>query len=77
MVGFGDEFDMGEWMEYSPKRGRIERVRMGIVLADFTKRVGEQGKITIPKDIRESLNIKTGDYIRIWIIEVKKKSGGE
>ena len=33
----------------------------------FSKRVGKEGKVTIPKDIRKILDIDFGDYVDIQV----------
>ncbi len=39
----------------------------------FIRRVYEDGKITIPKEVRELLDIQHGDYVRV-VVEVLKES---
>ncbi|HVM44646.1 MAG TPA: AbrB/MazE/SpoVT family DNA-binding domain-containing protein [Candidatus Thermoplasmatota archaeon] len=36
----------------------------------FVRRVYENSKITIPKEIREIHGIETGDFIKVEIVEV-------
>ena len=37
---------------------------------EFTRRISENGKLTVPKEIRELQDIQEGDYVRIRILEV-------
>jgi len=39
-------------------------------LEDFITRVMEGGRITIPKDVREKLEIKDGDYVHARIVKL-------
>lgn len=50
-----------------------------VVLERFVARVLQDGKVTIPKRLRELLGVEEGDYVRldlVEVIEVKQKSGG-
>ena len=40
---------------------------------DFVRRVYEDGKVTIPKELRELNAIEEGDYVRLAIVEVVKQ----
>lgn len=42
------------------------------MVAEFIRRVYEDGKITIPKDIRDLNGINAGDYVRVEVEVVKK-----
>ena len=46
----------------SNEKGSIETIPLGL------KRVGAQGKITIPSNIRKKYNIKEGDLVNVSII---------
>lgn len=49
-----------------------------VVLERFVARVLQDGKVTIPKRLRELLGVKDGDYVRldlVEVIEVKQKGG--
>ena len=49
------------------------------VLERFVARVLQGGKVTIPKRLRELLNVEEGCYVRldlVEVIEVKQKRGG-
>lgn len=37
---------------------------------EFTRRIYEDGKITVPKELRQLQNIREGDFVRIKLIEV-------
>lgn len=45
---------------------------------EFTRRIYEGGKLTIPKELRELKDIREGDYVRIAILEVHRapRDGG-
>lgn len=48
-------------------------------LERFVARVLQDGKVTIPKRLRELLGVVEGDYVHldlVEVIEVKQKSGG-
>jgi len=45
-------------------------------LEKFVARVFQGGKVTIPKRLRELLNIEDGDYVRLGVIEVIRLKGG-
>jgi AbrB family looped-hinge helix DNA binding protein len=50
-----------------------------VVVERFVARVLQGGKVTIPKRLRELLNVEEGDYVRldlVEVIEVKQKRGG-
>jgi len=38
----------------------------------FVARVFQDGKVTVPKRLRELLDIKNGDYVRLNVVEVIK-----
>jgi len=44
---------------------------------EFIAEVFHNGKITIPRTIREILDIKDGDYVRIAVIEIVNKKKEE
>ncbi len=43
----------------------------------FTGKVIRFGRVTIPQNIRELLNIDEGDYVIVEIAKVKKRNGAE
>lgn len=43
-------------------------------MTEFVRRVYEDGKITIPKEIRELHLIEPGDYVKVTITVVKKQT---
>jgi len=40
---------------------------------EFISKVISEGRVTIPKRIRELLGIREGDYIKLELIEVKRE----
>ena len=45
--------------------GRVDEVFVARVIAD--------GKVTVPRRVRDILNLEDGDYVRVSITEVIKK----
>jgi AbrB family looped-hinge helix DNA binding protein len=43
-----------------------------VVVEQFVARVFQDGKVTVPKRLRELLDIKNGDYVRLNVVEVIK-----
>jgi len=43
-----------------------------LCLERFVARVFQGGKVTIPKRLRELLEVKDGDYVRVGVVEVIK-----
>lgn len=41
----------------------------------FVARVIADGKVTVPRGVREVLHIEIGDYVRVTITEVIKRQG--
>jgi len=41
----------------------------------FVARVISDGKVTVPRRVREVLRIEKGDYVRVTITEVIKRQG--
>ena len=41
-------------------------------MEQFVARVFQDGKVTVPKRLRELLDIKNGDYVRLNVVEVIK-----
>jgi len=41
-----------------------------LYLEQFVVRVFQGGKVTIPKRLRELLDVKDGDYVRLGVVEV-------
>ena len=46
-----------------------------VVVEEFVVRVFKGGKVTVPKRLRELFNVEDGDYVRVGLVEVMKKSG--
>lgn len=40
---------------------------------EFTRRVYEDGKVTIPKELRDLHDIAEGDFVRLEIVEVVRR----
>jgi len=40
-------------------------------------RVFKGGKVTVPKRLRELFGVEDGDYVRLALVEVLRKSGGD
>jgi bifunctional DNA-binding transcriptional regulator/antitoxin component of YhaV-PrlF toxin-antitoxin module len=47
-----------------------------VVLEEFVARVFKDGKITVPKHLRDLCGVADGDYVRLGLVEVLKKGGG-
>ena len=47
----------------------------GVVLERFVARVMRDGKVTIPKRLRELLSVEEGDYVRLGLLEVIEVAG--
>lgn len=43
----------------------------------FVARVTASGKVTVPRRLRDVLNLEDGDYVRVTIIEVIKRKQPE
>ena len=43
-----------------------------VVVEQFVARVFQDGKVTVPKRLRELLGIEDGDYVRLNVVEVIK-----
>jgi AbrB family looped-hinge helix DNA binding protein len=41
-----------------------------IFVEQFVVRVFQGGKVTIPKRVRELLDVEDGDYVRLGVVEV-------
>jgi bifunctional DNA-binding transcriptional regulator/antitoxin component of YhaV-PrlF toxin-antitoxin module len=48
-----------------------------VVVEEFVARVFQGGKVTVPKRLRELLGVEDGDYVRLGVVEVMKREGGE
>ena len=46
-----------------------------VVVEEFVVRVFKGGKVTVPKRLRELLEVEDGDYVRLALLEVWKKEG--
>jgi bifunctional DNA-binding transcriptional regulator/antitoxin component of YhaV-PrlF toxin-antitoxin module len=44
-------------------------------MESFAARVLQGGKVTIPKRVRELLDVEKGDYVRLGVVEVIKREG--
>lgn len=40
---------------------------------EFTAYVRKEGKITVPKEVRDALDLKRGDLVRCKIVKVKTR----
>lgn len=49
---------------------------LGLVEEKFVARVFARGKVTIPLAVRGVLSLEDGDYVRVCITEVIKRSRG-
>ena len=47
-----------------------------VVMEEFVVRVFKGGKVTVPKRLRELLGVEDGDYVRLALVEVLKRSEG-
>ena len=45
-----------------------------VALEEFVARVFTNGKVTVPKQLRERFGVEDGDYVRLAMVEVLKKS---
>jgi len=43
-------------------------------MEEFVVRVFKGGKVTVPKRLRELFGVEDGDYVRLALVEVLKKS---
>jgi bifunctional DNA-binding transcriptional regulator/antitoxin component of YhaV-PrlF toxin-antitoxin module len=46
-----------------------------VVVEEFVARVFNGSKVTVPKHLRDLLDVNDGDYVRLAVVEVMKKSG--
>ena len=46
-------------------------------MEQFVARVFQGGKVTVPKRVRELLDVRDGDYVRLGVVEVIKRKGDE
>ena len=46
---------------------------MFVLVEEFVARVFQGGKVTIPKRVRELLDVGDGDYVRLSLVEVIKR----
>ena len=49
---------------------------VGLVAEQFVARVFARGKVTIPLAVRDVLDLEDGDYVRVSITEVVRRSKG-
>ena len=47
-----------------------------VVMEEFVVRVFKGGKVTVPKRLRELFGVEDGDYVRLALVEVLKRSEG-
>jgi len=47
---------------------------VGGCLEEFVVRVFKGGKVTVPKRLRDLFDVEDGDYVRLGLLEVLKKS---
>jgi len=47
-----------------------------VVMEEFVVRVFKGGKVTVPKRLRELLGVEDGDYVKLGLVEVLKRSEG-
>jgi bifunctional DNA-binding transcriptional regulator/antitoxin component of YhaV-PrlF toxin-antitoxin module len=47
-----------------------------VVVEEFVVRVFKGGKVTVPKRLRELFGVEDGDYVRLGLVEVLKRSEG-
>ena len=47
-----------------------------VAVEEFVARVFQGGKVTVPKRLRELFEIENGDYVRVALVEVMKRSEG-
>ena len=45
----------------------------GVDLEEFVARVFTNGKVTVPRQLRERFGVNDGDYVRLALVEVLKK----
>lgn len=45
-------------------------------MEEFVARVFKDGKVTVPKHLRDLCGVADGDYVRLALVEVLKKRGG-
>jgi AbrB family looped-hinge helix DNA binding protein len=46
-----------------------------VALEEFVVRVFTRGKVTVPKQLRDRFDVEDGDYVRLVLVEVLKRSG--
>ena len=46
-----------------------------VVVEEFVVRVFKGGKVTVPKRLRELFGVEDGDYVRLALAEVIRKTG--
>jgi len=76
----GERKIQGEILNNIPAMCRIgkERIKMegkDDESASFVKRVSEQGRVTIPKEYRDFLDISEGDLVQVRVVKKKKEEG--
>ena len=47
-----------------------------VVMEEFVVRVFKGGKVTVPKRLRDLFGVEDGDYVRLALVEVLKRSEG-
>jgi hypothetical protein len=58
-----------------PRESRLALLHAGGEAVEFIRRVYENAKVTIPKELRELHGIQTGDFVKLRIVEVIPAKG--
>jgi len=48
-------------------------IKEGIKDIDFVAKIRRQGRLIMPKNIRELLEIETGDVVKLRVMEIQRK----
>jgi len=49
----------------------------GKMVKEFLGKINKDGSVTVPKSIRNLINLSNGDYVRVSIDKEKEGNGGE